>query len=228
MNLIVDRTYADAQRADALARKGWAAMSEEEKAEWLGGLKGAYNAVDLNRVETAVGVLAETLMALPAEIKDYAESFGVAWDAFFELPYDPEHFAVETKTDWAMTDIPSAKELERYLLNVTTLRGALEYATDDLPSSMDGLTWSGANAIEKALVNLDAAISECRENRKDQIDRTAAVFVPSGVYCCGSVSYIKSEDSETAAVLFVPFGADSLVLADGATFYSFFGGVTNG
>lgn len=204
MNLIVDRTYADAQRADALARKGWAAMSEEEKAEWLGGLKGAYNAVDLNRVETAVGVLAETLMALPAEIKDYAESFGVAWDAFFDLPYDPEHFVVETKTDWAMTDIPSAKELERYLLNVTTLRSALEYATDDLPSSMDGLTWSGANAIEKALVNLDAAITAIDALRRSQIDSAAAVFAPCGVYSCGAVMHLKRgevNEDDTTAVL---------------------------
>lgn len=217
MDLIYDRTQANSDRVATLTNKGWQNMTAEEQAEWAGGLKGAYNATDLNRVETAVAELSEILTNLPDEVKAYAEAYGVAWDAFFDIPYLVENIRTSTKTDWANGDIPDIEDMERYLSNVKHLRNALEYATDELPSSMLNLTWRGANAIEKALVNLDAAISEYREHRKDQIDRTAAVFVPSGVYFGGSVIYIarpKQGDDETTAVLGIAV-IGSMILGNG-------------
>ena len=54
-NLIFDRTAADVQRVKTLTGKLSAGTAtEEEKAEWLAGMKGAYNAADLNRVGAAV------------------------------------------------------------------------------------------------------------------------------------------------------------------------------
>lgn len=52
--LITDRTQADVNRVRELALKGWANLTEGEKAEWNAGMKGAYNATDLNRVTQAM------------------------------------------------------------------------------------------------------------------------------------------------------------------------------
>lgn len=62
--LITNRTQADVERVKALAAKGFAGMTAAEQAEWLAGMKGAYNAADLNRVETALNYLAGRLGAI--------------------------------------------------------------------------------------------------------------------------------------------------------------------
>ena len=64
MNLIYDRTAEDVERALALAKKAESGtLTDAEKAEWLAGMKGSYNATDLNRVEAAVQTLAAELNA---------------------------------------------------------------------------------------------------------------------------------------------------------------------
>ena len=64
MNLIYDRTAEDVERALALAKKAEAGtLTDAEKAEWLAGMKGCYNAADMNRVEAAVKQLAAELNA---------------------------------------------------------------------------------------------------------------------------------------------------------------------
>ena len=64
MNLIYDRTAADVERALALAKKAEAGtLTDTEKTEWLAGMKGCYNASDLNRVEAAVKSIAAELNA---------------------------------------------------------------------------------------------------------------------------------------------------------------------
>lgn len=180
LGLITDRTQFDVLRAKSLARIGYANMTEAEKAEWDTALKGAYNHQDFNRVETAVGILQDILIALPEEIKSTAKNFGVAWDSFFEVPYDASSISVETKTDWAMEDIPSLEEKARYLGNVAELRSVLQYDTDELPSSMEDLTISGANAIEEALVRLNEEIEVLRQERNRQLRNTASAWYYSG------------------------------------------------
>ena len=59
--LITDRTRDDAQRWAELAAKGWMGMSAVEQAEWNAGMKGAYNATDLNRVTAAMDYINEQL-----------------------------------------------------------------------------------------------------------------------------------------------------------------------
>ena len=64
MNLIYDRTAEDVERALALAKKAEAGtLTDAEKAEWLAGMKGCYNASDMNRVEAAVKSIAAALNA---------------------------------------------------------------------------------------------------------------------------------------------------------------------
>lgn len=58
---VFDRRKEDVDRVKELRDKGWAAMSEEEKTEWLGGLKGALNTRDLKRIENDIYVIAQLL-----------------------------------------------------------------------------------------------------------------------------------------------------------------------
>ena len=70
MNLIYDRTAEDVERALALAKKAEAGtLTDVEKTEWLAGMKGCYNAADMNRVEAAVQTLAAELNAAGYAVK---------------------------------------------------------------------------------------------------------------------------------------------------------------
>lgn len=59
--LITDRVKSDVDRALYLDKRGWAAMTEAERAEYSAGPKGGYCYIDLNRVKGAMEYL-ESLM----------------------------------------------------------------------------------------------------------------------------------------------------------------------
>ncbi len=205
-NLVFDRTAEDVNYAAELFRKlGGYAYNSAYIAEYLAGLKGAYNAEDLNRVEEAVEDLSADLRNMMGKITDYAEKRNLAWDEFFGVPYDPESMVFETKTNWSMNDIPTKEQMNRYLANVAKLRGALKYATSTLPASMENLNYWDANAIEKVLFDLDAAIKAFYENTKTQIDNTVSIFIPSGLYMSGAVVYatqiLENIEEEASNVL---------------------------
>lgn len=128
-DLVTDRTQADVERVKALAAKGFAAMTAAERAEWLTGMKGAYNASDLNRVGTALNYLAGRLGPICGKI--------ITWTA---------------KTDWAVTDIITDTQAETYRQQIQDIRDALAYpaGTPDAPQ-MKRLTYTGANDIERIL-----------------------------------------------------------------------------
>lgn len=127
--LVTDRTQADVERVKALAAKGFAAMTAAEQAEWLAGMKGAYNASDLNRVGTALNYLAGRLASICGK--------SIAWTA---------------KTDWAVTDIITASQAAEYRRQIQDIRDALAYpaGTPDAPQ-LGRLTYIGANDIERIL-----------------------------------------------------------------------------
>ena len=128
--LVTDRTQADVERVQALAAKGFTAMTAAEQAEWLAGMKGAYNAADLNRVGTALNYLAGRLGTICGR--------SIAWTA---------------KTDWAVTDIATASQAAEYRQHIQDIRNALTYpaGTPDAPE-LNRLTYTGANDIERILV----------------------------------------------------------------------------
>lgn len=128
--LITNRTQADVERVQALAAKGFAAMTADEQAEWLIGMKGAYNASDLNRVGTALNYLAVRLDTICGR--------SITWTA---------------KTDWAVTDIATASQAAEYRQHIQDIRNALTYpaGTPDAPE-LNRLTYTGANNIERILV----------------------------------------------------------------------------
>lgn len=58
---VYDRTQDDVDRVYALRRIGWANLTEEQRAEWMRGLKGCLNKSDLKRVENDIHVIAQLL-----------------------------------------------------------------------------------------------------------------------------------------------------------------------
>ena len=185
--LITDRTAADVSRWKALRAKGWEAMTEEERAEWQAGMRGGYNATDFNRVESAVLYLAEMLQTLPAELLQYAQDNGVAWDGLFGFPYDPLNYASIETTTWQLGEFPPPPDRERYLSNVRLLREAVEYATSDIPETMAKFTHEDANALERALSGLHDALTALDADRRTLVENTAAAWYYSGDIYLGEV-----------------------------------------
>lgn len=153
--LITDRTEADVARAQALAAKGWDAMTDAEKAEWSGNPKGAYNISDLIRVTAAMEYLTDLLR-------------GYGYNVDYQ-PVSITHADGTTDGTWLETDEPTYSQLERYRLNVAAVRAVLSMlpTTPDTPARIvassvgatDGLTWSGANDIERILEDVEQLIN---------------------------------------------------------------------
>lgn len=142
-NLIFNRTQSDVSRVQSLTQKMIAGTATEaEKEEWLGGMKGAYNAADLNRVGEAVEYLTDTLQSLGYSI------------------------TTAPKTDWTEADIPMQAQMETYLENIQTLRDILPYVAPDAPTDMTGLTYQEANNIEEILYTLESVLLAMQENFK--------------------------------------------------------------
>lgn len=180
-NLITDRTQEDVDLVRLLAEAGDANMGDYRNLYRAGNLKGSYNFRDLNRVEEAVEYVAGELVQADTDLHDYATSIGVAWDSYYNLPYDIQTYAdIVVKKDWVYADIPSHTQMSRYLNNLYLLRQALGVSSP-LPISMDNLTFTGANNIEQMLLDVHLALQREVDIKKSYIDSTA------NAYRCGEV-----------------------------------------
>lgn len=136
--LITDRTEGDVAAAIQLAQKiSSGEATDSEINQFLSVLKGAYNYTDLNRVGEAVDYLRNRLSD---DAGTYVE--------------------VSPKTDWAETDIPNQQQATQYIADIQNIRAAflLPEGTPEAPDTPTGLTYSGANAIETILYNLNKTI----------------------------------------------------------------------
>lgn len=141
MNMITDRTSRDVERWKSLRDKGWQRMTETERKEWLGEIvptpaasKGMYTHNDLNRVERAVETIA---------------------NRFRVYGYDVSSIVV--KTNWTYRDVFTREDMERYLFNVSELRGYMKVYQDtpEVPKIDKKFNYELANDIEKILVDVD-------------------------------------------------------------------------
>lgn len=137
LNLITDRTEQDVERWRLLHSKGWSAMTEDEKAEWQTALKGAYNYVDMNRVESAVEFIKNRL----------AEA------GYYVSP--------EVKTIWSVSDHPTKADMDRYLGNIALLRSVLPVypTTPNAPTTQKKMNYLVANDIEQILSDIDRLLT---------------------------------------------------------------------
>lgn len=131
--LITDRTQTDVDRVYALSKLGIAGMTAAELAEYIAGLKGAYNASDLNRVQAAMEYSADRL-------REYGYSV-----------------TLQPAPEWTRNDIPPQEQMAIYLDNLATLRGVLTVpqTTPEGPTDMEDLMWQDANDIERILADID-------------------------------------------------------------------------
>lgn len=134
--LITDRTEYDVAYVKSLHEKGLDGMSDAEKSDWGGEMKGAYNASDLNRVGLAVDYLTSRL-----------RSYGILAET-------------APKMDWTVDDAPTISQMRQYLADVEALRSAIAVlqTTPVVPPDMEGLTYTEANDIEKILIDIDRLI----------------------------------------------------------------------
>ncbi len=129
-DFVIDRTAEDAARWKELHDKGWAAMTEAERIEWAGGMKGAYNHTDMNRVESAVADLAAR----------FAERGTI--------------LSLTTNTNWAGTGRPTKSDMRRYFGNVEALRQATGVTLNAPPTpTVDTLfDYQKANDLEEIIL----------------------------------------------------------------------------
>ena len=143
LHLVTDRTRADVTYVQTLAKKiknGTA--TEDELAEWnASGLKGSYNASDLNRVGAAMQHVADRLV-----------EFGYA-------------VSIDPKLDWTSDDWPTPETMGTYLADLEELRSkfAMMQTTPTVPEDMEQLTYTEANNIEKILESIDILLTRASQ-----------------------------------------------------------------
>lgn len=176
---ITDRDEADLQLLYQMRSIKWENMTPQEQAQWMGVMKGAYNADDLNRVGYIVNYVRDYLNGLQGVLNAWMVLWGVAPDEAFSVPYGP--LSITGITTWPVDAIPNKSDMATYLDNVKTVTDALDIQKQ-LPETMDFLTVIGANEIERALLSELAAGEAFEEEKKQWIVNAAAAW-----YYCGEV-----------------------------------------
>ena len=133
-NLITDRTAADVAAFIRLRDKGWDNMTTAEREQWTDGMKGAYNASDINRVCSALNY-----------IRDILTEAGYLSGREFSL-----------KTNWTTGEVITADFFNSYINAVEIVRGALVQidTTPKTPVNVGSLDYKDANNIEKILIDM--------------------------------------------------------------------------
>ena len=190
--LVFDRTQEDVDRVKDFKRRilnnGWNSLSQAEKTEYLAGMKGAYNATDLNRIGQAIDFIAGNMVAAAATLAAYRAARGVAEDSQFDLPVNTSAVSeIDAKTDWTIPDIPAKAQTDQILADIATLRAGMPLPVDapDLPANMDALDYLIANDIEYLLYAIDEAFNGLTEDIEGRIDRAADAWYYSSETNCG-------------------------------------------
>lgn len=136
MEFIYDRTQKDVDRAAELNKKyAGGRITESEKQEWMGNLKGALNLSDLNRIEGNLDALAR-LFQTTVQIKN-----------------------------WVCGEIPRAGDYKRILDNVQKIRDAWFVPSHTPPTPVQPLnTYGKWNDIERILHDLHETYERYRNN----------------------------------------------------------------
>lgn len=136
--LVTDRTQADASYAEKLYKKLWSDFTEQEKADFESGLKGAYKASDLNRVGTAL-----------ITIRDRLRTHGI-------------DVAAKVREDYVLNEVLDKDTMDAYIESANAVHDAVLNTAPHPPAGINDLDWEGANNIEKTIIAVDDVL-ESRE-----------------------------------------------------------------
>lgn len=170
-SLITNRTQADVKYVNILNKKGVSKMTPDELSGWINGLKGSYNASDMNRVGRAIEYLVNQL-----------EEIGISVNA-------------PAKTDWELSDIPTARQAAMYTQYVNRVRSALQMpdGTPTITNGLTNLTYEKANDIERILL----AVDEMIHNVQDTIDLGWALGTSyTGLYAAAPSLRLMTESGD--------------------------------
>lgn len=109
--------------------------------------KGTYNASDLNRVESAVLSIYTKLHTINPTI-DFTVDTKTDWMSF---TYGVEYAIINSEQMF------TESEATRFLLNINNLKSVVNASTS-IPTTMNNLTYTSANNIEKVLIEIDTLL----------------------------------------------------------------------
>ena len=181
VEMITDRSASDVLFSKNLIKKGFQNMTEDEKSYFLEGLKGAYSYSDVNRVETAIKYLVDTMLQIYEQNIQLAEELGVSWESIYDVPYNPEDYKnIVIKNDWKINDIFAKTDRVDFLNKIFHVLSSLIDIPEDFPTSFYGFDYKKANAIEKSLEDLNVALTDLKVNKENLITGTAKAWYYSG------------------------------------------------
>ena len=181
VEMITDRSASDVLLAKNLIKKGFQNMTEAEKNSFLSGLKGAYNYSDVNRVETAIKYLVDTMLQIYEQNIQLAKELGVSWESIYDVPYNPEDYKnIVIKNDWKINDIFSKAYRIDFLNKIFHVLSSLIDIPGDFPTSFDGFDYKKANIIEKSMEDFNVALADLKSNKENLITGTSKAWYYSG------------------------------------------------
>ena len=188
--LIFDRTAADVQRVRELRTKilteGLGGLTNDERTEYMAGMKGAYNYTDFNRVENAKLLIADRMIELAYEVASDRDRYGVSRSPLTDVPYDPDDIEVSSKY-WRVTDIPTQSTAATFLDGLALIRRQLPLPADTplLPDTLGNLDYEKANDIERMLFVVSDTLEEVAEDVFSGITHTHIAFPYTGATFTG-------------------------------------------
>lgn len=158
-SLVFDRTQEDVDYAKEIKQRiiegGFQeALTQEERSEYLAGLKGCYNCSDMNRVGRAIQYLDERIRNIPSEISAIREESGVPDSPEFHMRFESEEYtSPNVFTSWGFKDFPRDSDDKTYINAISEIRKMATRPEDlpSVPSTLSRLTYTEANSIEKIL-----------------------------------------------------------------------------
>ena len=189
--LITDRTQTDVSEWLRLRSKGYAAMTEEEKAKWVAGMKGSYNASDLNRVTEAMVYLAELY-------RQYGYSVTYT-------PLNITHDDGTTDTTWRFTDIPTDAQMAEFLTNLCGFWSAVETAEMTVATVWESSGYGYVNLDDEISVGEYAILTAAHGVKSITVTITSAQLADLAAAGTGWTVFVDA--NSITATYTVPQGA---------------------
>ena len=126
---VTDRTQSDVDRAKSITEKARSGTwTDDERQEWLSGMKGALNYTDFNRIESGIQELGSIVGA-----------------------------SVSVRTNWTVDGYMKVSDATRWLSNINSIRAKCSGPSGivDTPESMNKLDFSTMNQIEQILLDIE-------------------------------------------------------------------------